>query len=419
MTSSLLHSVYCFATDVLDEGAATVLDNVALRAQVRSVTVAVKYHSVSDVYPHNPVRRVATFPPGVFYHPDLTRYAAHALLPRVSPVAAGRDVLGELCTAAEQRDMDVAAWAVLLHHDDSLPGGVGLQTNCFGDELAGTLCPAHPEARRFAELIVGELADYPLDTVRLESLHFHGIAHGHHHERLLEHYGDAAIFLLGLCFCRWCRERSESEGIDAAKLAESARNSLERAFDSSALPRDLTADALVDMCGENILDYLRAREHSVTSLTARLVDVARRTSTRLSFIDPTIASQTYATGTCTGDAMVAHWQFGIDVTALRSTGATVEITGYLRERTELGATLAQYQDADEDAGTLAVILRPGRPDCESADELREKVATATEAGSSEVNFYNYGLYRLGALDLIGSAIAGVRDRKPHVTPASP
>ncbi len=111
------HSVYCLATDVLDEGPDRVLDNVAARAGVRSVTVATKYHAVSDVYPHNPVRRVATLSPGVFYHPAMARYSGEAIKPSVSPAADGRDVLEELVAAAGPRQMGVAAWAVMFHHD--------------------------------------------------------------------------------------------------------------------------------------------------------------------------------------------------------------------------------------------------------------------------------------------------------------
>jgi hypothetical protein len=47
MTDGVRHSVYCLATDVLDEGAGAVLDNIAQRARVRSLTVAAKYHAVT------------------------------------------------------------------------------------------------------------------------------------------------------------------------------------------------------------------------------------------------------------------------------------------------------------------------------------------------------------------------------------
>jgi hypothetical protein len=401
------HSVYCLATDVLDEGAESVLDNIAERAGVAAVTVAAKYHAVSDVYPHNPVRRVATLPPGVFYHPDMARYSGEAIKPSVSPVAEGRDVLQELLVAAGPRQMGVAAWAVMFHHDEARRGTPALQVNCFGDEMAGALCPSHPDAQRFAELLVDEISGYPVETVRLESLHFHGINHGHHHERLLEPFGAVALFALGLCFCGWCLQRAEGEGVDARSLAAHARRSLAKVFDGAA-GQPLAEASLVELCGDDALGYLTVREHTVTEVAARLVDVAVGNGARLSFIDPTIASLAYATGSLTGEPRPAAWQFGIDLAAVREGGADVEVTGYLRSPFELEQVLSPYRRAQSSGtrgGDLAVVLRPGPPDCDNGEGLRSKLNVAARAGSAEVNFYNYGLYRAEALDRIGSALA--------------
>jgi hypothetical protein len=52
-----------------------------------------------------------------------------------------------------------------------------------------------------------------------------------------------------------------------------------------------------------------------------------------------------------------------------------------------------------------VVLRPGPSDCNNVEDLRSKLAVAATAGTAEVNFYNYGLYRADALDGIGSALA--------------
>ena len=86
----------------------------------------------------------------------------------------------------------------------------------------------------------------------------------------------------------------------------------------------------------------------------------------------------------------------------------MEVTGYLRSPRELEQVLSPYrrpQGAGTSGGDLVVVLRPGPPDCDNAEELVSKLAGAANAGSTEVNFYNNGLYRAGALDLIGSALA--------------
>jgi hypothetical protein len=86
----------------------------------------------------------------------------------------------------------------------------------------------------------------------------------------------------------------------------------------------------------------------------------------------------------------------------------VEVTGYLRSPLELEQVLSPYRRAEiagTRAGDLAVVLRPGPPDCDNGEGLRSKLNVAARAGSAEVNFYNYGLYRAEALDRIGSALA--------------
>ena len=66
------------------------------------------------------------------------------------------------------------------------------------------------------------------------------------------------------------------------------------------------------------------------------------------------------------------------------------------------------QRADEQLGLvgatpLSVILRPAPPDCDSPQNLGEKLRLASELELERVAFYHYGLMRLDALDLIREA----------------
>lgn len=421
------HSLYCLATDVLDEGAGTVFAHAAGRAGVGEVTVAAKYHAASDVYPHNPSRRVATVEPGVYYRPDPGRYAGEAIRPRVSATAGGRDVLAEACAEGEHDEVGVAAWVVLLHHDEAVRGGPGSVRNCFGDELAGTLCPAAPAAARFAELVVGDVCAYPVTTVRLESFHYHGLSHGHHHERLLERYGRATRLLLGLCFCDGCSAAAGDAGIDVHALAARVRAEITEDLAGRRVARPLTADALAQSCGEDLLALLAVREQVVAGLVTRLAAVAARAGVRLSLIEPTVASGSYVTGRRDLEAeQAARLELGIDAAALRAGGADVEVTGYLADPEELAAVLGELRSArrrdpagptdpggagkagetgEAGSGGISVVLRPGPPDTDDVASLRAKVDVAHRAGCREVGFYAYGLYRLDALDRIRAAIA--------------
>ena len=105
-------SIFCFATDLADEGIETVLDNVEHRGGLGGVTVAAAYHEGRDVFPHNPVRRVRFLESGAVFFPPGPALRAARLQPPVSEAA----VLPEAIAAAERRGLAVRAWTVFLHN---------------------------------------------------------------------------------------------------------------------------------------------------------------------------------------------------------------------------------------------------------------------------------------------------------------
>ena len=404
-TRGIGHSLYCFATDVVDEGAEVLLENAVKRAGIDSLTLAAKYHAVRDVYPHNPVRRVAQVAPGVFWRPDASRYAGERLQARPSSDAAGRDVLADLCTAAAGRGVDVSAWIVLLHHDGNLADLVGVQQNCFADPMPGQLCPSNPDVVRFAELLIEEVATYPVETIRLESAHFHGFGHGHHHERLPEPLGALGEFLLGLCFCPSCTDDAGAHGIDAASFADRCRRRLDQHFTGEDQPTGLDPAALEEVLGPVARPFLTWRCGVVEALVARLVRIARAADKRVTFIEQSVASQAYASGSRSRPLQDDQWVFGVSPSELISTGASLELTGYLSAPDGLASTLAEYRGVLGPYGELSLLLRTGSPDCDGAANLRQKLLVARRAGCSEVNFYNYGNYPLSSLDRVREALA--------------
>ena len=399
------HSVYCLATDLLDEGPEQVLANLHERGHVNGISVAAKYHSVRDVYPHNPRRRVATIAAGVYYQPDVERYRSSLLVPTVSPLTAGRDLLEEVAERAPAYGMDVAAWVVLLHADEVDASHPCVQVNCWGDGAAGALCPAHPDVREYACSLVAELSAYPVSTIRAEALHYQGLAHGHHHERSLERYGQVTSWLLGVCFCEHCLARAAEDGIDGDRARQRARTWVEESFARTRPEPELSLASLAEVAGEDLSGYARTRARTVASLVADASMVAGRKGARLVFIDETVATGAYDSGQAIGSLGVdGGWQTGVDAGMVAGTGATVEVTAYVADIGRFEQELDGYRQAVPGGAGLSVILRPGSPDSHGAEELADKMRVATAAGCSELNFYNYGLYRLEALDRIGRAI---------------
>ena len=55
-------------------------------------------------------------------------------------------------------------------------------------------------------------------------------------------------------------------------------------------------------------------------------------------------------------------------------------------------------------GTLAAALRPMLPDCDSAENLAEKLRLARALELERVDLYHYGMAPLAALDRIQEAL---------------
>ncbi|MCA1737423.1 MAG: hypothetical protein LC740_00935 [Actinobacteria bacterium] len=380
--------------------------------RVASNTMAVAYHDARDLFPHNPVHKVRYLEGGaVFFRPDESRYEGIQLQPRVAELARTGDPLGDLCAAAGERGMSVNAWAVFLHNDRlGFTYPECATQNAFGDRYLTDLCPSNPEVRAYACALASDVARYEVSTIFAESLHFHGLAHGYHHERYFEELGTIGTYLLGLCFCVHCLEAARRSGVDAEMVHRSVRDELKRRFadgDSSGSSEELTRDLLAAFGGEQLLGYIDARLETVTSLAAE-VSAAAGADTSVAFLDLSGAEKGFATGHPTGDATpTISWQMGIDVAALAEVCDTIEATGYAVDPDRLSLDLDAYQPLLADTSRLGVMLRPMPPDCRSADNLVAKVALARKRGLRRIDFYHYGFCQLRSLDWIRESFAAL------------
>jgi hypothetical protein len=381
-------SIFCFATDLADEGIETVLENVAVRAGLGGVTVAAAYHDGRDVFPHNPRHAVRFLESGaVFFPPD--EVARGRLRPAVSEAA---DALPAAVAAAGGHGLTVRAWTVFLHngalaaeHPDCAP------ENAFGDRYVTDLCPAHPDVRAYARALAADVARLGVTTICAESLHFHPLEHGHAHERYFVELAPRVRHLLGLCFCEHCLAAAP-DGEAARRLA---RDEIERAFAGRADDRgggELERDEL--------LGYTAARERTVTTLVAEVAAAAGAHGAAVEFIDLSGATKGYATGRPTGaPARATAWQAGVDVSAVARACDGIEAVAYAADVDRVCEDLDAYGD-----DAVSVILRPTGPDCDGPDNLRAKVEFVRRRGLRRVDFYHYGLMPLAALDVVRAAL---------------
>jgi hypothetical protein len=401
-------SAFAFATDLADEGVETVLTNIQERAGLDGITPAFVYHAARDVFPHNPKRRVHLLDRGeLCFRPDPARYEGLRIQPRVSPVAHEHDVLAETCRAAEQRGLRVHAWTVFLHFDrpDEYPGCV--TRNAFGDPYPADLCPANPDVRAYVRALVSDVARYEVATILSESLHYHGLEHGYHHERYFIQLGARARFLLGLCFCEHCSVAAGRLGVDSGAVRNAVREELERVFAGGGPARhddELTREELLAIADGELAAYLDARAETVATLVAEATEVAAARGRRFVFLELAGAVKGYATGRPAGSpAAEISWRVGVDLARLQRVCGEVEVVGYAADPERLRLDLEAYTQHLGDC-PAALALRPSPPDCETPENLAAKVRLARELGVARVDFYHYGFVRLEALDWIRAAV---------------
>src|SRR5690606_12076037 len=98
--------------------------------------------------------------------------------------AAQSDLLGELCSNAERRDIEVQAWTIYAHNTRlSFAHPSATTVNVFGDRIFGDLCPANPWVQEYFLALTEDVCRYPIQRLMVEALHFRPFEHGDHHER--------------------------------------------------------------------------------------------------------------------------------------------------------------------------------------------------------------------------------------------
>jgi hypothetical protein len=328
----------------------------------------------------------------------------------MSRLAQETDVLADLCTAADRRGLAVLAWTVFLHSDwvrDGHPECA--ERNAFGDPCLTELCPANPDVRAYVRALSADIARYGVRTIVAESLHYHPLEHGFHHERYFLELGAHTRFLLGLCFCDHCLALARSRGVDADAVLAYARAELERVFDTGedAAQEELTLEEALSLARSDMAGYLRTRAEAVTSLAAEAAEAAAGGGARFAFMDASGAIKGYATGRPAGDtAPSIAWRLGVDLAGLARVTSGLEAIAYAADPHRVRLDLESYRSLIPAGRTLAAALRPMLPDCDSTENLAAKLSLARELGLERVDFYHYGLAPLRALDRIRGALEG-------------
>ncbi|MFF1833243.1 hypothetical protein ACFVXE_03335 [Streptomyces sp. NPDC058231] len=208
---------------------------------VQQVTLAAAYHSTRALTPRHPGRRIVTAEhAAVLYPPDAARWAGRRLRPYAQSWVASGDAYAEAAQALTDAGLEVHSWVVLAHN--SRMGAEHPETsvvNAYGDRYPWAPCIARPEVRAYLVDLAAEAAVRGGITggTELESCGWYGFAHLHAHDKIAGvGLGDAAQYLMSLCFCSDCRTGYAGQGLDADELRRAVRAALEPAWAGSGSP---------------------------------------------------------------------------------------------------------------------------------------------------------------------------------------
>ena len=202
-----------YAWDLHDEGIEKILDNLQSMSGVNSVYLVALMHYekrplTSDVFPHNPVRKMwQTEDSKVYWHPDMKMYK------RIKPELSVHDWLNDtnwlnmLTTAARKRGLKTGA--ELSHTLISREDGESKYADCmqrdihgefksFGNNHTHPLCPNSVDAQEYSIALYTDLIkNHDVDFVQTCMVPFMP--------------GGAAD---GGCWCENCAKAAKTEGID-------------------------------------------------------------------------------------------------------------------------------------------------------------------------------------------------------------
>jgi hypothetical protein len=225
-------SAFLYPWDVVGDPEAA--DRVAALG-VEQVTLASAYHSTRALTPRHPTHRVVTAEyAAVLYPPGEHRWQGRELRPRpAGGWVTAEDAYSVAADALRAAGLDVHTWVVLAHN--SRLGAEHPHTsvvNAYGDRYPWAPCIAQPEIRRYLLDLAAEAAVRPgAAGTELESLGWYGLAHLHAHDKTAGlPLGDAAQYLMSLCFCPYCRDGYAEFGADPDELAAAVRHGLAPAW---------------------------------------------------------------------------------------------------------------------------------------------------------------------------------------------
>ncbi|SCD93948.1 hypothetical protein GA0115239_112617 [Streptomyces sp. BpilaLS-43] len=364
------------------------------RLGVRQATLASAYHSTRALTPRHPGHRIVTAEhAAVLYPPDAARWKGRDLRPFQQSWVAGEDPYAEAAEALAGAGLQVHTWVVLAHN--SRLGAEHPETsvvNAYGDRYPWAPCIAQDAVHAYLVDLAAEAAVRPgASGTELESCGWYGFAHLHAHDKTAGvGLGDAAQYLMSLCFCPDCRSGYAGTGLDAGELAGAVRRALEPVWAGQGSGASGWS-GVRELLGAGLADATRQwRDQVARRLQEAAVAAVRREAPDgfqvLLHADPA----PYRTGANVG-VDPAHILSTADGVVLPCTGGDAAREAVLGPFTGRGGVLA---------ANFGVVSGMGG----SPATLERDAAHARSLGATELRLYHAGLASGPDLDAVASAL---------------
>jgi hypothetical protein len=394
-------SLYCYPWDVLDKGTKA-FARLSRELGLTNISLASTYHGGKALLPHNRSQHVYYVEEGaVYFRPEARFFEATAMKPRVSRLAAERDIFGDIVEACGKQGVRTTAWTVALHNTYLGTEYPQFTTqNVFGDRYLHSLCPAQPEVMAYMRALVGNLAKYPIDAVEFESFEFIPFRH----YSFLEKEGIAvtpfAGLLLSLCFCPACVSAAQKNRINPRLVAKNVKLWLEKYFSGDRRRPSRIESEMVTVPG--LSEFLEMRFNILAQGFKEMADLLHAENKSAVSIVLQEARRDYISG--------------VDLEKVGADADALETLFYLRKPAEAAGLIQALRKAAGGDPKLYFAVRPGYPDAESLEDLVRMAKSILHAGGNGISFYNFGLLEEWRLAWIGKTISKLRKgAKPSKT----
>ncbi|NDF02861.1 MAG: hypothetical protein EB067_05430 [Actinobacteria bacterium] len=369
-------------------------------AGLTGINLALNYHSSRDFLlrqgPHLEYLQEGFH----YYFPNFSSYNESAIKPAQGSYYENNLLLDLISEETRRVDFDLNAWCVYLHNFNlGSRNPTATVTNVYGNQFLSELCPAHPAVREYAIGLSRDLCSRGIKKLLVESVRFHGLMHGEHHERFFLQMSKITEFLLYLCFCNSCTTEFSKRGGDPEALRNKVKFALDNFINESDswLGLKLSITTLQEILGSEILMYLSSREATVTSLYAEICKVAQASGVQVQFLDPSTLQDKDSL-----HPLDDAWLAGHDAKAIGNLVDIFEPIFFETKLSDIAQVVSHFQK--ELTSPVAAAVSPMYPYISNKAELVEKVAGLLACDIKQVDFYLLDVMRKRDLVWITEAI---------------